>query len=88
MLVGKKEVGEADYEEKLSGRATVAGAVGAGVTNAGYQSVQTVLQQGAPNVVDVREFQYSYKCKHCGHEWSEVREKVNSLGELKGYTGD
>ena len=29
------------------------------------------LQEGPPVIVDHREFQYSYKCKHCGHEWSE-----------------
>jgi len=29
------------------------------------------LQEGPPVIVDQREFQYSYKCNHCGHEWSE-----------------
>jgi len=29
------------------------------------------LQEGPPVLVDRREFQYSYKCGHCGHEWSE-----------------
>jgi len=30
-----------------------------------------LLQEGEPVTVDVEEFQYVYKCKHCGHEWSE-----------------
>jgi hypothetical protein len=30
---------------------------------------------GGPIIVDVEEFQYSYKCKHCGHEWSEKHVK-------------
>jgi hypothetical protein len=31
-----------------------------------------VLQESArPTIVDVEEFQYSYRCSHCGHEWSE-----------------
>jgi len=30
-----------------------------------------VEESSRPIVVDVEEFQYSYKCKHCGHEWSE-----------------
>jgi DNA-directed RNA polymerase subunit RPC12/RpoP len=30
-----------------------------------------VVREGAPIIVDVEEFQYSYKCSHCGHEWSE-----------------
>jgi len=29
------------------------------------------LLEGPPVIVDEREFQYSYKCSHCGHEWSE-----------------
>jgi DNA-directed RNA polymerase subunit RPC12/RpoP len=29
------------------------------------------VQDGKPILVDVAEFQYAYKCKHCGHEWSE-----------------
>ncbi len=30
-----------------------------------------ILQVGEPMTIDVEEFQYSYRCKHCGHEWSE-----------------
>jgi DNA-directed RNA polymerase subunit RPC12/RpoP len=29
------------------------------------------VQEGKPIIVDIEEFQYAYKCKHCGHEWSE-----------------
>ena len=36
------------------------------------------LHEGRPIVVDVEEFQYTYRCGHCGHEWSEKR-----LGEHK-----
>jgi DNA-directed RNA polymerase subunit RPC12/RpoP len=33
-----------------------------------------LLGEGSrPIVVDVEKFQYSYKCQHCGHEWSEKR---------------
>ena len=46
-----------------------------------------VLEEGKPFVVDVEEFQYEYRCKHCGHEWSEVRQKEHRVG-TKGYTGD
>ena len=30
-----------------------------------------VLQEGRPVVIDVEEFQYTYRCHHCGHEWTE-----------------
>ena len=29
------------------------------------------VYEDKPIVVDVEEFQYAYKCGHCGHEWSE-----------------
>jgi hypothetical protein len=31
----------------------------------------TTLREGPPIVIDREEFRYSYKCEHCGHEWSE-----------------
>ena len=39
------------------------------------RGVPVLLAQrnSGPIIVDVEEFQYSYKCKHCGHEWSETR---------------
>ena len=30
-----------------------------------------------PAVVDVEEFQYAYKCKHCSHEWVEKHEELD-----------
>lgn len=41
---------------------------------AGYpfgSSTPTTVQEGEPIIIDVEEFQYTYICKHCGHEWSE-----------------
>ncbi len=34
-----------------------------------------LVQEGRPMIVDVEDFQYTYKCKHCGHEWSEKHVK-------------
>jgi DNA-directed RNA polymerase subunit RPC12/RpoP len=31
----------------------------------------TPLAEGPPILVEIEDFQYAYKCKHCGHEWSE-----------------
>ena len=49
---------------------------------------RTMVQEDAPSTVDVEEFQYEYKCEHCGHEWSEVHETERKVKEPKGYTGD
>ena len=37
--------------------------------------VLLVQESSRPIIVDVEEFQYSYKCEHCGHEWSEKHVK-------------
>jgi hypothetical protein len=38
---------------------------------AATQQPYFLVQEGRPMIIDVEEFQYTYKCKHCGHEWSE-----------------
>jgi DNA-directed RNA polymerase subunit RPC12/RpoP len=45
-----------------------------------------VVSEPGPIYVDIEEFQYSYKCKHCEHEWTEKhlvehREGRRSLSE-------
>jgi len=47
-----------------------------------------VLTEDTPVVIDIEEFQYTYRCKHCGHEWSEVHETEHKFDAPKGYTGD
>ncbi len=32
-----------------------------------------IVQEGRPAMADTEEFQFMYKCGHCGHEWSEKR---------------
>ncbi len=38
------------------------------------------VQEGKPIIIDVEEFQYAYKCKHCGHEWSEKHVEEHKVG--------
>ena len=38
----------------------------------------TPLAEGASIIVDIEEFEYTYKCTHCGHQWSEVHEEEHS----------
>jgi len=84
-LVGKKLIDSKSIEEK-GGRRLVP--VGGGAVFGAAVPVVTVVQEGMPSIVEVEDFQYSYKCKHCGHQWSEVREKVRKADEPEGYTGD
>jgi hypothetical protein len=39
-------------------------------------------EEKQPIVIDTKEFQYSYRCHHCGHMWSEhrVQEKSRPIG--------
>ena len=41
----------------------------------GYSFGPVSVQEGRPMIIDVEEFQYAYKCVHCGHEWSEKHVK-------------
>ena len=33
--------------------------------------IPVIVHDARPIVLDIEEFQYVYKCRHCGHEWSE-----------------
>jgi len=50
----------------------------------GYSPIRTVLQEDVPTIVDVEEFRYEYKCKHCGVQWCELRETTHSVDEPRG----
>lgn len=30
------------------------------------------VEEDVPLTIDVEEFQYTYKCKHCSHVWTEL----------------
>ncbi len=51
---------------------TVTNPYGGGVAYSAAPAV-FIVHDGRSVVIDVEEFQYAYKCKHCGHEWSEKR---------------
>jgi hypothetical protein len=76
-LVGEKLVGTA------AGVATIepAGGSRGGRTEAEASSSTQLI-------VEEDECQYSYKCKHCGHEWSEVHMIESKGTKPRNYTGD
>jgi DNA-directed RNA polymerase subunit RPC12/RpoP len=39
----------------------------------------TPLTEGTPITVDVEDFEYKYKCTHCGHVWTEIHEEESSV---------
>jgi DNA-directed RNA polymerase subunit RPC12/RpoP len=62
-LIGKKLVGDQLVRSE--------------VPPPGPESV--LLEENVPLVIDEQEFQYAYKCKHCGHEWYEKVEKDKEI---------
>jgi hypothetical protein len=61
MLVGKK-LSHLDTEEVQTPPRLMPGAIG---------HPYALVEAGVPVTLDIEEFQYVYKCKHCGHEWYE-----------------
>ena len=41
----------------------------------GYDGSFLLVGETEPVIVDVEEFEYKYKCKHWGHEWTEEKEE-------------
>jgi DNA-directed RNA polymerase subunit RPC12/RpoP len=41
-----------------------------------YKALFNEVVMNVPTIVDNKEFQYSYRCKHCGHEWSEIHNRT------------
>jgi hypothetical protein len=90
-LVKKESVDSEDIEENLPRpvnplitRAMVSNPTNPVLT----KSMPIGLSENAPSIVDIEDFRYTYKCRHCGHEWSEVHQTESSYDAPKGYTGD
>jgi DNA-directed RNA polymerase subunit RPC12/RpoP len=43
------------------------------------------LREDEPLLIDVKEFNYSYRCGHCGHEWSEIHRKEKTKSAPDDY---
>jgi len=60
----------------------------------GRRESSLMLEGGKPATVEVpeteevKEFMYNYKCKHCGHEWSEEGFKTTERASNPEYKGD
>ncbi len=69
-LVSKKLTDERreveEVKKGMAGYGGVAAPLGYGATS------PLVVEEDVPVTVDIKDFQYSYRCKACGHEWSET----------------
>lgn len=37
-----------------------------------YSGIPLAVEEDYPVTIDVTEFSYTYRCKHCGHQWAEM----------------
>ena len=75
-LVSKKLTNERkDTEEVKQGMINFAAT---GYPRGSVPSGPVIVEENIPVTIDIEDFQYSYKCKHCGHEWFETRTKVST----------
>ena len=72
-LLGKKLVDK--REEKTAVKVSIPSTT----SLSGMQAYNPILvEQDMPVTIASEDFQYSYKCKHCGHVWSESRSETSS----------
>jgi DNA-directed RNA polymerase subunit RPC12/RpoP len=68
-LVRDEEVTSTRKEVALSGR-----------TLGPYTPISpAMLEADVPITIEVEDFDYSYKCKHCGHFWTEMRRQEKEI---------
>ena len=81
-LVSKQKVSEEEVTDYLPPRQADAPQSGLKfASRAVERDTDTPLEEGKPIYVDVTEFNYNYKCTHCGHQWTEVHEKDKTSKE-------
>ena len=49
------------------------------VTAGGILGQPHLVEENVPLSIDEQEFQYLYRCKHCGHQWFEVVDNERKL---------
>ena len=77
-LVARKLVDE-KRESTVIRRTMPAPVPGTGVYGGGSMGIPVILEEDEPVTIDEKDFQYTYKCKHCGHVWTEMHEEEKRL---------
>jgi DNA-directed RNA polymerase subunit RPC12/RpoP len=73
-LVRKEKVGEELHQEELTPTESM---MESGVMH--VSPLLTPLSEGQSIIVDVEDFEYAYKCTHCGHQWSEMHHEEQAF---------
>jgi DNA-directed RNA polymerase subunit RPC12/RpoP len=86
-LVGKEPTDMAEHSEEMT---SVTAVPKPSMTTGSRRGVPlpTVVHDSSPITVEMEEFRFTYRCKHCGHEWSEIRNKTDVVSKPATYSGD
>jgi len=74
-LVGEKLVDRREITEEIRQPVVTPRAASSSYSYGGFPMPPLEVEEDVPVTVDVKDFQYTYRCKHCGHVWSEMHEK-------------
>jgi len=74
-LVGEKLVDERNVTEEVKRPMETPIAASSTYRYGGIPTPPVLVEEEVPVTINVKEFQYTYKCKHCGHVWTEMHEK-------------
>ena len=93
-LVSKKEISDESETWKIKERV-----LPQSVRARAKESIMTLdadlgVPESSPRILEVpeigetKEFRFNYRCKSCGHEWSEERFKTTERPASPDYEGD
>lgn len=82
--VVKKELAVAESQKADMPHVRYASGTGAGMN----MGIGVTLVENVPSIVNEEEFKYTYRCKHCGHQWTELHDEETQFKEPPGFEGD
>jgi uncharacterized Zn finger protein len=74
-LVGEKLIDERRVTDQIERDTEPISSASSTFRYGGVPMPEVVVEEDVPVTIDIKEFQYTYKCKHCGHVWTETHEK-------------
>ena len=78
-LVSEKLVDERKVTEQVRRSMEATIAASSTYRYGGIPTPPVLVEEDVPLTIDIKDFQYTYKCKHCGHVWTEIREKDSEV---------
>lgn len=76
-LVSKKLVDDRKVVSHVT-RGEIPSAMVMGYTRGSMPLMPVLVEESIPITVEIEDFQFTYKCKHCGHVWSEMHEEESN----------